>query len=1813
MTVNTVSSSRTEIHFIMPHFDIEEISVQGQKFHLLNISDGIPSADTGFPSIPHYVATVAVPIGAKVSIAEINFSEPHYRDNLNIFPVQNLQNPNHSLDYNTEFYHSSDKNLIYPKQTHLLTDIQSMRDYQFVILQVNPFRYIPAEKKLQITNEIKITLSHPHESSTPVYNLNRNISAAFEPMYEALISNFDQIRLPDPIYQEPAILIITANGGPNATVLNNIMNWKREKGFRVQHVDFPTVASTIAIKNEILTAYNTWGPEWVILLGHSGAGSFSIPLHNYYVPTSPPYNAPNDFWYTQLVGSNLFGDINIGRISVSTSAHLQNYWQKIVRYEQNPLTGIDTSFYNRTFLVGDNRESGISTWIINRYIKSLIAGHDPTHSFTELYQWGVTGTTQVSTVNNNPVINYNYRGLQFMGPTPLNPTGFTNTNRLFNAVWITCATSMVGQNLTEDVTRHMFSSLPAGAMTAIGMTTTRTHTAFNNALNGGVYYSMYPSNMHTMGQATIMGAAFCMIAYPGNTEAAGLAHNLILYGDPSAHIWRAFPRTFTNILPTTISVGTQAIRFAVTESTGNVVPNAWVTISQSSSSYLSKGLTDANGVTYVPLDPELTGSVTITVSKPDFAPLRATISIIDTNPMVSVSNYLIYDPLPTGNDNSSINPGETIHLTLLVKNHRLHPVNNLSATLSSESDLVDILEHTVELTPNSIGAGMEQNFVDAFTFTVSQFTPDKSLLPLTIAITDGSETWVSHILPEIKGVDIEVLNITTASTQSFVPINIATNIFFQLKNSGSYESYPLQAQLVSRSRYLDILSEPNLISIPNIVPGASLTTSVPFSVFVYEFVIPGMRLEAELHLWNGESYEAIVPITILTGPKLVTDPTGPCDYGYIILDSFDVGYDDAPVYDWIEIKHLPNANTGMIDNNINVEEASVIRNLPFTARYYGEDYTQITICSNGFFTFGITEQRDFRNLPIPGPIVPRNMVAPYWTDLAFPIPVGSNTGQVFAAFVPEDGAYVITWDRVRYVVSNATATGLVVGDSVSFQAIIYDPNINPTPRGDSPIKFQYRRFFPGIQQSATNHPFQYITVGFQDHTNLRGLEYCFNNVYSPGSRPLAHGMALLITQPNTILDQPLLAISQPFYHPRNGSNAIMAGDILDIGLLVTNTGFSVAENVNASISFVSPYIEVLNATTSISDIEPFSSQSNIEYLSIFISPDIPNQTQITATVNITAEPNLSWNRLLFFTVSRPHITYRSHLLNDSSGNGDGVIDPGEDIKLIVNVENSTNFDIFNAFATLTGSSEFLTINTENINLPIMKGNTIHQLVFDISIALDIADVFTTFPVTLSISATNAPNFSRTISLGVNQSPILLHETFDTWLPPGGWSINGLATPWGISQTNHAGGVAPELRFFGATGNGITRLVSPIINTTDLTQINISFKHSGTFSNVSGRTQIGIATRNNYGLWNTPGAVVWSWDVTNNTIEPTSINIPVSNSSVGHSTFQICFYVSGVFADVVNWFVDDLSIQVTYGNSAMLSGLVSMDFWGNEKLNLVVSAGNISTSINPDKTYNLFLQPGLYPIVSVFDPFIVSNTHTDINLVAGQHMSNINFNLLYRSAPWDLIVYDIDDQNEYEVTLSFQHHYDRATNPLNFTHYNVFRQVNSTAFSLFKTINREIAWADTITQFLDVLDPTNRYRYYVTASYPTGNSRISNILYIDPNDIEVGEHIYDEPDVSEYDRTCTPNVLKLAQNFPNPFNPSTNISFTIPDDSIVSIKIFNIKGQLVRDLKNDFMKSGTHVVQWHGENDTGRSVASGVYFIRVNDGVNTAIRKAILMK
>jgi len=215
---------------------------------------------------------------------------------------------------------------------------------------------------------------------------------------------------------------------------------------------------------------------------------------------------------------------------------------------------------------------------------------------------------------------------------------------------------------------------------------------------------------------------------------------------------------------------------------------------------------------------------------------------------------------------------------------------------------------------------------------------------------------------------------------------------------------------------------------------------------------------------------------------------GPDAYGYMAYDNLD---ENGPVYNWIEID--PNAGGSGTLINYTQDDETVQLTLPFTFQYYGQTYSQVSVCSNGWIAMGSTTDTDYSNSGIPDSDGPAAMIAPFWEDLS-----PQQSGTVSYYYDATDHYYVVEFNAVRqYLPETAFET---------FEVVLYDPEYYTTTTGDGQMLFQY---------STITDPSS-CTVGIEDPTESTGLQLLYNNNLDPHVPMVADGVAVFFTTPVSI-------------------------------------------------------------------------------------------------------------------------------------------------------------------------------------------------------------------------------------------------------------------------------------------------------------------------------------------------------------------------------------------------------------------------------------------------------------------------------------------------------------------------------------------------------------------------------------------------------------------------------------------------------------------------------------------------------------------------
>ncbi len=467
-----------------------------------------------------------------------------------------------------------------------------------------------------------------------------------------------------------------------------------------------------------------------------------------------------------------------------------------------------------------------------------------------------------------------------------------------------------------------------------------------------------------------------------------------------------------------------------------------------------------------------------------------------SGPFVMATQYTIWDS--TSNSNHTLEAGETARLYLNLQNLGVDPAQNVAVSVVSSSGLLTVSGDT--LPAGNIPAG---DLAGAGPFTVSADvgTPHNSRLSIQVTIqAEGGHRW-SHSM------QISVMQgakLFAAASHISFPNTFLQNISdwpLQIRNDGM-DSLNISQFTTTTPQFWVV--EPML----RLAPGAQQTIHVQFMPddtlnyhdtltihsndpvnFHHTLTLEGTGMLApsiqvtpdslSVQLLPSDSIE--IPLTISnTGPGELmftaqigsynpggdySEGAGGNDsFGHIWIDSDEPG---GPVYDWVEL-------AGGAGTQIPISGPNVTSNqlpLGFTVSFYGQDYSSLRVCSNGWTSFN-TFSVSYNNTALPSTLAPRAMVAPLWDNL-----IMRPDSKIY--YLSESGRYIVQWENMY------TVTGF---GPYTFQLIIFN---------NGNLVLQYRDL-TGIEHG--------YTVGMQNQDASDGFHIAYNEPY------LHDQMAILIAR-----------------------------------------------------------------------------------------------------------------------------------------------------------------------------------------------------------------------------------------------------------------------------------------------------------------------------------------------------------------------------------------------------------------------------------------------------------------------------------------------------------------------------------------------------------------------------------------------------------------------------------------------------------------------------------------------------------------------------
>ena len=1125
-------------------FNLGDISFERKEgYHVILGSEG-NTRDVGLPELPTYTFNYSIDYNYDYEVS-LNENDYTIHENIDLYPSQPIYNVNQEKAFikNSQIYN---KDEIYP-ETKISSKRSSIRGYDLLTVELTPYEYNPKTKQLKVFNNLEVVISESNLRTTDSNRTPR--SRIFENIYQNSVINNDDYQ-DTRSFQKPSVLYICGGNIASSPYLNPLVEWRHKQGYVVNVVSTSqTGSNTTDIKNYITNAYNNWQnpPEHVCLIGDAN-GSINVPTYTVYGGNGwSSAQGEGDHPYTLIEGNDLLPDLSIGRISIRSTTELITAINKIIGYEKN-YSG-ETDWLNRMALVGDPSDSGISTIITNQYIEQIAETHGGITDIETQYGGSNYDDFMVNQINEG-VAYLNYRGFYgFSNFTTNDVAQLNNGYKLSFISTITCGTGSFATEttcMTESLYRAGTSVSPRGAVAVVGTAQSYTHTAFNNIVNMGIFDGIFLHESSTAGEAHIYGKLAIDEIYPQNPN-----DNVYLFqtwnnllGDPSLQLWTSVPETMVVQHNQMVINGSDNFQVSVTSETGSPIEGVIVTLSTDYHSFggiLESQHTNANGVADFNLPSTMnSGNINVTSRKQNYIPDESFFIYSNDLPQVSLNQSSVSINDYDGNGNGVLNPGETASLSLQIENISGSLIDgSIVASLNSESNYISLSNNENINLGNFTTDNNSLTFGNITVTASNNITDlDDPMLRLTVFSTSDDLLW-NYIVP---------LNFSSAvldfsyNLDSQLTVGGNSQVSLSINNSGSMSLNNVIAEIALGNDLLEFDSNQFLFDYIGQNQSALSDNQIVFSASTD--LINGSVIPVSISLTSDNGFEMQSILSVQVGNVTLNDPVGPDLHGYYIYDMGDTGYQLAPEYDWIEIDPDFGGEGEELDINDggdNLDDVTTI-SLPFTFTFYGIDYNEVSVCSNGWISFGETDMTSFRNYTLPGPGGPSPIVAVFWDDLKT-----TNGGEIYAFHDEQNNSFIIEWSNLRTFLSNTTE---------AFQIILYNTG-NETPTGDDEMKLQYKEFnnnsigdYPvGNYDGAVIHG-QYCTVGIENHSGDDGLQYTFNNSYATGARTLTDQSALFITTRGSIpYAQPQVSYNQQqftFNVPLNESDAE--------NLIITNSG-----------------------------------------------------------------------------------------------------------------------------------------------------------------------------------------------------------------------------------------------------------------------------------------------------------------------------------------------------------------------------------------------------------------------------------------------------------------------------------------------------------------------------------------------------------------------------------------------------------------------------------------------------------------------------------
>ncbi len=1093
ISTHSESGVDLEVNISVNRIDNTEVTVDSEVYNQLTLESEPTIGEDGWPDVPFIARSILVPPRGEVNVDITNL------DSRTVRGLRPVIAKDETVSGNTDnTYLQVDG--FWPPEPVIVGEAAILRGYRILNFRFYPVQYNRSTGETIFNDNLTInfTFDEAVDMRQPLTDPSLVSVFAYRAV-EKLVLNPPDAPSRDDLHSASYLYIIPDVEGVSEA-MEPLLEWRRRQGHKVQVVYVENACQRVDVIGAIENAYQSETPvEFVTLVGDGSDAENSA----FIIPAA---TNTGDYEYACPDGNDPLPDLAIGRISIVDMEQLNRVVNKLVSYESTPFMQ-NTDWFKQGCVVAGYSFNGLSTVFVARYVRRELLNL----GFTEVRSWYHTDQGDIG--GNQPfltdAVDWGISVLHYRAYMNMNGLALDVIHNMPNRMgrWpavltISCAT---GDYVWRECHSEAFLRSRGGGIGSIGTSTPGTVVQYNNMMSGGVWKGIYKDGLYAFGWGLNSGKYELWRAYDGfNNNYMEFMDWNNLMGDPGTIIWTDIPQPMNVSYPEQFNTGANLFHVEVTDPENDQgIPDAMVCIYKGEELHEAQ-YTDENGISqfYITPDALSEGQMLVTVTKHNMLPHLGETEIMDMEYYLGVSEWTIDDDEDgesSGNGDGILNPGECIELVIQVTNLGTDvPEGGILIEAAGISDWIELDAQGVQL-DQAPGVGESEAY--PVLLQVDPACPDETEFSVLVNVANEETIWRSQALLSVESPNI------TAGDVNFIGGDLepdqTRDVDIEIINDGHQMLTPFHAVIWTDSEVLSIdESEAEYGAID--VGGTGFAEEVSFRMTGQSFAIPGMQQDIFLAVETEDGFRDTMTVKITIGRAEDNDPFGPDEYGYVCYDSNDEGWEVTPEYDWVEIDpneegyQFAGTELELQDRNDNQDE-SICMELPFIFQYYGEEFEEITICTNGWAAFGDqSELADFRNRHIGQALGPNAQLCVWWDNL-----ITHDESAILTYHDEQQGRFFIEWNNVRRLVQGGG------GAYETFQIILYDVNVRPTPSGDGIITFQYKDVTNQNSQARNDNP--YCTIGISNLDGSGGLEYSYWNRYSHGASDIDSEMAITFT------------------------------------------------------------------------------------------------------------------------------------------------------------------------------------------------------------------------------------------------------------------------------------------------------------------------------------------------------------------------------------------------------------------------------------------------------------------------------------------------------------------------------------------------------------------------------------------------------------------------------------------------------------------------------------------------------------------------------